>query len=199
MLVIEPVLIASYNLVIGIITGVGVLYFLFFKPTVVEYHRFLFVTIAGLLLFLVGGPITELLAPGLVHWVHGLASLLVILGLYDPVKHDVRHDAWTDVLLREPGQVRKPAEWMLPIDDAILGLFHSTNLVLTPSIIAYNIDYSRDEVNRRLVELEKRGFVTKVERGKYRITALGRQYLDGEVSSSLRSQLRHLWDLTFKN
>lgn len=188
-----------YNLAIGIITGVGVLYFLFFKPTVVEYHRFLFVTIAGLLLFLIGGPITELIAPKLVHWVHTIASVLVILGLYDPLKNDIRNDAWADVLLGEPGLIREPEDWMLPVDDAILTLFHSTGLILTPSIIAYNIDYSRDEVNRRLVELEKRGFVTRVERGKYRITALGRQYLDGAVSHSLRSQVRHLWDLTFKN
>lgn len=188
-----------YNLAIGTLTGVGVLYFLFFKPTVVEYHRFLFVTISGLLLFLIGGPITELIAPGFVHWVHSIASILVILGLYDPLKNDIRNDAWADVLLGEPGLVREPEDWMLPIDDAILSLFHSTDLVLTPSIIAYNIEYSRDEVNRRLVELEKRGFVTKIERGKYRITALGRQYLDGAVSHSLRSQVQHLWDLAFKN
>lgn len=196
---IEPLLFTMYNLLIGIITGVGVLYFLLLKPTVVEYHRFLFVTIAGLLLFLIGGPVTELIAPKLVHWVHTIASILVILGLYDPLKNDVRNDAWADVLLGEPGLIREPEDWMLPIDDAILSLFHSADLVLTPSIIAYNIEYSRDEVNRRLVELEKRGFVTKVERGKYRITALGRQYLDGAVSHSLRSQMRHLWDLTFNN
>lgn len=196
---IEPLLFTMYNLVIGVITGVGVLYFLLFKPTVVEYHRFLFVTIAGLLLFLIGGPVTELLAPKLVHWVHTIASILVILGLYDPLKNDIRNDAWADVLLGEPDLIRDPEDWMLPVDDAILSLFHSTDLVLTPSIIAYNIEYSRDEVNRRLVELERRGFVTKVERGKYRITALGRQYLDGVVSHSLRSRMRHLWDLTFNN
>lgn len=196
---IEPLLFTMYNLVIGLITGVGVLYFLFFKQTVVEYHRFLFVTIAGLLLFLIGGPVTELIAPKFVHWIHTIASILVIFGLYDPLKNDIRNDAWADVLLGEPGLIREPEDWMLPVDDAILSLFHSADLVLTPSIIAYNIEYSRDEVNRRLVELEKRGFVTKVERGKYRITALGRQYLDGAVSHSLRSQLRHLWDLTFSN
>lgn len=196
---IEPIHLTAYNLVIGIITAVGILYFLIVKPTIVEYHQFLFITIAGLLLFLIGGPVIELLVPELLHWLHGIASLLVILGLYNPVKNKIRHDAWADVLLREPSQVRKPADWMLPIDDAILGLFHSTDLVLTPSIIAYNIDYSRDEVNRRLIELEKRRFVFKVERGKYRITTLGRQYFDGSVSHSLRSQLRHLWDLTFNN
>lgn len=191
--VIDPFVFTSYNLAVGTITGIGVLYFLFFKPTVVEYQQFLFVTIAGLLLFLVGGPIAELFFPPLVHWVHGVASLLVILGLYDPLENDVRRDAWGDVLLRDPNQVRQSADWMLPIDDAILSLFHSTDLVLTPSIIAYNIEYSRDEVNRRLVELNHRGFVTRVERGKYRITALGQGYLDGSVPHSLRSHLRYIW------
>lgn len=196
---IEPIHLTAYNLVIGVITAVGVLYFLFLKPTVVEYHQFLFVTIAGLLLFLIGGPIAELLVPELLHWLHGIASLLVILGLYNPVKNKIRRDAWADVLLREPSQVREPEDWMLPIDDTILGLFHSTDLVLTPSIIAYNTGYSRDEVNRRLVELEKRGFVNKVERGKYQITAFGRQYFDGSVSHSLLNQLRHLWHLVLNS
>lgn len=196
---IDPLALTSYNLLIGIVTGSGVLYFLFVKQTAVEYNRFLFATVAGLLLFLVGGPVAELLIPVLVHWVHGVAALLVILGLYDPVENDLRRQAWADVLLQNPRQVRQPEEWMLPIDDSILGLFHSTDLVLTPAIIAYNIEYSRDEVNRRLVELEQRGFVTKVERGKYRITTLGRRYLDGSVALDLRSQFRHLWRTTFDN
>lgn len=190
--VIDPFLFTSYNLAIGVITGIGVLYFLFFKPTVIEYQQFLVVTIAGLLLFLIGGPIVELFIPTLVHWVHGIASLLVILGLYDPLENDVRRDAWGEVLLRDPDQLRQSADWMLPIDDAILGLLHSTDLVLTPSVIAYNIEYSRDEVNRRLVELDQRSFATRVERGKYRITTLGREYLDGPVPQSIQIHLRYL-------
>ena len=86
---------------------------------------------------------------------------------------------------------------MLPIDDAILELFHSTDFVLTPAIIAYNINYCREEVNRRLIELERRGFVTKVERGKYRITVLGMQYLQGSVSQSLSTRLRAFIDSVF--
>ncbi|WP_306060836.1 ArsR family transcriptional regulator [Natronococcus wangiae] len=150
---------AVYNLAIGAVTGVGLLYFLFFRPTVVDYHRHLLFTVSGILLFLVGGPLTELLVPSLVHWVHGTASVLVVIGLYSPVTSELRQDAWADVLLRNPERVRQSDEWMLPVDDAILELFHSKELVLTPAIIAYNIDYSREEVNRRLVELESRGFV----------------------------------------
>lgn len=182
----------AYNLITGLVTGIGVIYFLFFKRTVIEYRAFLFMTIAGLTLFLVGGPVVEVVYPKFVHWIHGLAAVLVILGLYDPVQNDSRHDLWTEILLKDPAQVRQSSEWMLPVDDAVLGLFHATDLVLTPSIVAYNIDYSRDEVNRRLTELEQRGFVEKVERGKYRITALGKQYIEGPTSSDLRNRLQHL-------
>ena len=186
-----------YNLVVGTLTGLGVVYFLLFKPTVVDYHRSLYVTVAGLLLFLIGGPVTELIAPWLVNWIHGVAALLVIVGLYNPLENDLRRDTWAEILLKRPEQIRQPEEWMLPIDDAILALFHSTDLVLTPAIIAYNIDYCREEVNRRLIELERRGFVTKVERGKYRITILGMQYLRGSVPQSLRTRMRAFVDSVF--
>lgn len=183
---------AAYNLLVGIATGIGIVYFLWVKRTTVEYRPFLVAAVAGLLLFLVGGPIVELLVPPLVHWVHGVASLLVIFGLYDPLETELRSETWAQYLLKEPSQVRTPAEWMLPIDDAILDLFHSKELVLTPAIIAYNIDYSREEVNRRLGELEERGFVEKVERGKYRITSLGAQYVEGGAPAGLATQLRRL-------
>ena len=186
-------LFTAYNLVIGLITGVGIIYFLVFKQTVIEYRWSPFITTAGLVLFLVGGPVVEIVFPKFVHWVHGVAALLVILGLYDPLQNDSRSDLWTEILLKDPAQVRQPTEWMLPVDNAILSLFHATDLVLTPSIVAYNIDYSRDEVNRRLSELEQRGFVEKVERGKYRLTVLGKQYIEGPISCDLREYLRYLW------
>lgn len=186
-------LFTAYNLVIGLITGVGIIYFLLFKETVIEYRWFLFITTAGLVLFLVGGPVVELVFPEFVHWVHGVAALLVIPGLYDPLQNDSRSDLWMEILLKDPAQVRQPSEWMLPIDDAILSLFHATDLILTPSIVAYNIDYSRDEVNRRLTELEQRGFAEKVERGKYRLTVLGKQYIEGPTSCDIWGYLRYLW------
>lgn len=183
-----------YNATVGTVTGIGVLYFLFFRPTVVEYHRSLHVTVVGLVLFLIGGPSTELVAPSLVHWVHGTAAVLVIVGLYDPLEHELRRDTWAEVLLENPEQFRQLEDWMLPVDDEILDLFGSADLVLTPAIVAYNIDYSREEVNRRLVELERRGFVARVERGKYRITALGTRYLNGPAPRRLSSRLRALVD-----
>ena len=182
-----------YNLGVGVFTGLGVVYFLALKRTEVGFHRSLFATTAGLLLFLVGGPVAEVLAPALVHWVHGTAALLVVAGLYDPLERDLRREAWSELLLDEPSRIRQPPEWMLPIDDAILQLFHTSDLVLTPSIVAYNIEYSREEVNRRLAELEERGYVERVERGKYRVTSLGRQYIESPVSYGLTGRLRSLW------
>jgi predicted transcriptional regulator len=46
--------------------------------------------------------------------------------------------------------------------------------VQTPSIIALNLDLSRQHVSRSLSELVDRGLVEKVDTGKYRITSAGR-------------------------
>jgi predicted transcriptional regulator len=46
--------------------------------------------------------------------------------------------------------------------------------VVTPSVIAYNLDLSRVHVSRRLREHVERGLVEKVDSGKYRITDKGR-------------------------
>lgn len=72
----------------------------------------------------------------------------------------------------------------LPIDDRILEVLGSSELVLSPSIIAFNIEKTREEVGRRLSELTNRRFVNRVERGKYEITDRGRAYLSGELDAS---------------
>ena len=171
-----------YNLAVGVLSAVGLLYLAYSQRFVVGYRRFLYLLIAGFLLFSIGGPLVDLFAPSLTHAVHGVAALFVIFGLYDPVHNDLRKDEWARLLLREPSDLRHPGEWMVPMDDEILELFHSAHLVLTPSIIAYNLDRSREEVNRRLTALEERELVERVERGKYRITSLGEQYLQGMLA-----------------
>jgi predicted transcriptional regulator len=69
----------------------------------------------------------------------------------------------------------------MPIDDRILEALATSGLVLSPSVIAFNIDKSRSEVNRRLSELVDHGFVDRVKRGYYEITETGEQYLAGEI------------------
>jgi predicted transcriptional regulator len=77
--------------------------------------------------------------------------------------------------------VRKQREWMqLPIDDRILECLESSGLILSPAVISINIDKSRDEVNRRLSEMTRQGYVDRVKRGYYEITDEGRGYLAGE-------------------
>ncbi|MFB6354091.1 MAG: helix-turn-helix domain-containing protein [Halobacteriales archaeon] len=171
-------LLELYNLGVGLVAGAGMVYLLYSQRFVVGYRRFLTFVIAGFLLFSVGGPLVDILAPAMAHVVHGTAALLVVLGLYDPVGHDLRTAEWAELVLNEPGVMRAPADWMTPMDDEILELFHSTELVLTPAVIAHNLDYTRESVNRRLRSLQEHGLVERVERGKYRLTELGAQYLN---------------------
>lgn len=82
-------------------------------------------------------------------------------------------------------RVRQPASWMqLPIDERILEALESSGMILSPAVIALNIDKSRGEVNRRLSTLVEYGLVTRVKRGYYEITANGKQYLAGDLDAS---------------
>jgi DNA-binding IclR family transcriptional regulator len=72
----------------------------------------------------------------------------------------------------------------LPIDERILEALDSSGMILSPAVIAINIDKSRGEVNRRLSTLVDHGLVTRVKRGYYEIAELGEQYLAGEVEKA---------------
>lgn len=77
--------------------------------------------------------------------------------------------------------MRQPADWMRPMDDRILEVLQTAGITLSPAIIAYNLDMSREAVNRRLAGLAERGLVRKIERGRYEIDSSGEQYLDGNL------------------
>lgn len=144
----------------------------------------LLATCSGLLLYTVGGPLAELFFPRFLHWVHGVAALAAIVGLSGPVQADLRGEPWNELLLEDPTDGRRSAEWMVPLDDAILELLYDSELVLTPAVVAYNLEYSRAEVNRRLTELEAEGLVERVDRGKYRLADAGERYVAGELGSA---------------
>lgn len=173
-----------YNAVMGLAAGLGLLYLLYLETDVVGYRRFVLVTASGLFVFAVVGPAFELWMPVYVHLVHGMAALLVVLGLYDPVRNDLRAGEWASLLFEEPSRMRRPADWMVPMDDRILSLFRTADLVLSPAIVAYNLGHSREEVNRRLSEMREYGLIERVDRGKYRMTSTGEAYLQGEVHVS---------------
>ena len=167
-----------YDLGVGLLTGIGLCYLLYLHLFVFEYRQSINVLVGGLLLFVVGSPIAELFFPTYVHFVHATAALLAAIGLYGSVYTDLERQQWVDLLLRDPTRIRRRGDWMTPMDMEILDTMDDSGLVLTPTIIAYNHGYSREAVNRRLSELEERGFVERVDHGKYRLTTLGSQFLD---------------------
>lgn len=70
-------------------------------------------------------------------------------------------------------------DWFTEMDIEILELLGS-ELVLSPSIIAENIDRSREGISNRLSALQAGGLVEKVDRGKYKITPEGLEVVPGE-------------------
>lgn len=78
-----------------------------------------------------------------------------------------------DLVIELP--TKDPPEWMTDMDIEILEVL-SSELTLTPSIIAENIDRSREGVSQRLSTLQAGGYVTKQKRGKYSITPDGLEF-----------------------
>jgi predicted transcriptional regulator len=72
----------------------------------------------------------------------------------------------------------------LPVDERILEALDTSGMILSPSVIAINIDKSRSEINRRLATLVDYGLVTRVKRGYYEITDDGRTYLEGDLDAT---------------
>ncbi|WP_435120035.1 winged-helix domain-containing protein [Halolamina sp. C58] len=178
-------LIALYNVLTGFLAGAGILYLLSTQDIVRRHQRFVVPLLSGIFLYVTVSPVINFVTPHLTHLVHIFAGLLVIWGLYSPLHNDLRTNQWSALLFRDPASARHPKEWMRPMDDEILQVFHSTQLILSPSIIARNIQRNRDEVNRRLRTLEDHGFVSRVDRGQYRLTQYGERYLYGNVSETL--------------
>jgi len=75
-------------------------------------------------------------------------------------------------------------------DDTILELLDETDMVLTPKVMAFQIDYDYTYLRQRLAVLKANGLVVHPDRtpsgvsrtGTYEISPLGRRYLYGEVS-----------------
>jgi hypothetical protein len=171
----------AYDLVIGIVTSALLGYLLYERRAHLCYRPPILVTFVGVFVFVLGDPLIQLFHVPAIHVVHGVAALLIAYGLYDPMQNRLRQTEWSVFLFRDPSVIRLSPDWMTPMDDYILQTLHQSELVLTPSIIALDIDRSREAVSRRLKELSQHGFVERIDRGKYEITPVGRQYLHGEL------------------
>jgi len=68
-------------------------------------------------------------------------------------------------------------------DDRILDLLEESELILSPAVMAKNLEYSRSWVSERTGKLVDAGLVEQVDDGYYRISDLGRSYLAGELEA----------------
>jgi DNA-binding transcriptional ArsR family regulator len=66
-----------------------------------------------------------------------------------------------------------PPDWITDLDREILALLGNTRVIMTPAVIAKNLDRARSSISRRLNTLEAGGMVEKVERGHYKISDEG--------------------------
>jgi predicted transcriptional regulator len=66
-------------------------------------------------------------------------------------------------------------------DDRILEALEESGMMLTPVVLAKNLDYSRSWVSTRLSKLEEAGLIKNPEGSFYNISGKGEQYLDGTL------------------
>lgn len=57
--------------------------------------------------------------------------------------------------------------------------------MLSPAVIAVNLDYTRGWVSKRLRKLLEAGLVEKTQSSYYTITERGNQYLAGEIEADV--------------
>ena len=68
-------------------------------------------------------------------------------------------------------------------DDRILETLAESEMILSPSVIAINTEYTRNYVNKRMAVLLENGLIIKVQDGYYEITEQGRAYLTGDLNA----------------
>jgi predicted transcriptional regulator len=81
--------------------------------------------------------------------------------------------------------VRPRVSWMNQTDDRILLLLEESGLMLSPAVLAANLDYTRGWVSKRLRKLLEAGLVEKSQSSYYEITERGEQYLAGEINANI--------------
>jgi len=79
--------------------------------------------------------------------------------------------------------MRPRVEWMNQTDDRILALLEESELILSPAVMAKNLEYSRSWVSERVGKLVEAGLVEQIDDGYYKISDLGTAYLAGELDA----------------
>ena len=79
--------------------------------------------------------------------------------------------------------MRPRIDWMTQADERILEFLKEKEIVASPSVIAANIDYTGEYISRRCRELANEGLLQRVDASNYRLTDLGREFLEGDVDA----------------
>lgn len=72
---------------------------------------------------------------------------------------------------------------MTQADERVLEFLHEKDIVASPTVIAANIDYTAEYISRRCRKLTDSGLLQRVDASNYRLTDLGRRFLDGDADA----------------
>lgn len=81
-------------------------------------------------------------------------------------------------------QMVERVPWMAPVDYEILLFFEDHPILLSPRILAVNIEYDRQYVSRRCSALTEAGLLESVDTGLYQLSKTGELYLEGDVDAT---------------
>jgi len=84
--------------------------------------------------------------------------------------------------------VRPRISWMNQTDNRILELLDESDLILSPGVIAVNLEYTRNWVSRRVSKLVEAELLERVDGAYYRITDQGQDYLSGDIDAEKLEQ-----------
>ncbi|OYR62754.1 phage repressor protein [Halorubrum sp. E3] len=71
--------------------------------------------------------------------------------------------------------------WFSPVDYEILEFFENHDIVVSPKVLAANIDYNRQYVSKRCQTLLRSGLLDQPKDGLYQLSKLGQDFLAGNV------------------
>ncbi|MFC4449812.1 MarR family transcriptional regulator [Halorussus aquaticus] len=73
--------------------------------------------------------------------------------------------------------------WMSPIDYEILLFFEDHDILVSPKVLAVNIDYDRQYTSKRCRKLTQEGILEQDDSGLYRLSDKGRKFLSGDLDA----------------
>lgn len=180
---VEAATIRLVNELLSLLVLAGLLYLLDFEVRRLAYGwEPVAVTVAAILLVLESGLRGFVSAN--THVIHAVAAFVLVIALYDPVRNRIRIEEWADLLLRHP-LVGPASEQYSPRERRVLELLADSNLVLTPEVVAENLNQGEAGTAASLEQLAADYLLETVDLKKYRITPLGRRYLrvdEGAIS-----------------